>query len=169
VTRPRLIGFAVALAALVVDQASKLWLLNGFDLAANQPVRLTPFLDIVLAWNRGISYSLFTTDSASGPWILLAITLGVTVLLAAWLWRAEQTITAVALGLLIGGALGNAYDRFAYGAVVDFVHVHAGSFSWYIFNGADVAICVGVAVLLLASWFVQPNPAAASKLPENTA
>jgi signal peptidase II len=167
-TRSHAVGMVVALVALVVDQASKLWLLNGFDLAAKQPVALAPFLDLVLAWNRGISYSLFTTDSAKGPWILLAITLAVTALLTVWLLRTDQTLTAVALGFLIGGALGNAYDRFAYGAVVDFVHFHVASFSWYIFNGADVAICVGVAILLLASWLAQPAGTTASKLPKNT-
>jgi signal peptidase II len=168
VVRSRLAGALVALAALALDQGSKQWLLNRFGLADRQPVRLAPCLDLVLAWNRGISYSLFTTDSARGPWILLAITLVATALLALWLWRSEGVVTAVALGLLIGGALGNAYDRFAYGAVVDFVYFHVGGFSWYIFNGADVAICVGVAVLLLGSWIAQPAPAHASKLPENT-
>lgn len=165
--RTRLVGLVVALAVLLLDQGSKQWLLNGFDLAERQPVRVGPGLDLVLAWNRGISYSLFTTDSARGPWILLAMTLSATVLLAVWLWRTDAGVTAVALGLLIGGALGNAADRFAYGAVVDFVYFHVGGFSWYIFNGADVAICIGVAVLLLGSWIAQPAPANASKLPEN--
>ncbi len=167
--RPRLLGAVIALVALVIDQASKLWLLNVYDIASRQPVAVTPFLEIVLAWNRGISYSLLTTDSASGPWILLVVTLLATLLLALWLSRTDQTATAAALGLLIGGALGNAYDRFAYGAVVDFVHFHVGRFSWYIFNGADVAICVGVAVLLLSSWFAQAAADHASKLPKNSA
>lgn len=165
--RLRLLGAVIALITFACDQGSKLWLLNGFDIADKQPVTVTPFFDLVLAWNRGISYSLFTTDSAKGPWILLAVTLAATLLLAVWLWRTDQPWTAVALGLLIGGALGNAYDRFAYGAVVDFVHLHAGNFSWYIFNGADVAICTGVAVLLLGSWIAQPDTGRASKMPEN--
>jgi signal peptidase II len=169
VVRTRLIGALIALVVLLLDQGSKQWLLNGYGIAERQPVRVAPILDLVLAWNRGISYSLFTTDSAKGPWMLLAVTLGATALLAAWLWRTDQTVTAVALGLLIGGALGNAYDRFAYGAVMDFIYVHAGGFSWYIFNGADTAISIGVAVLLLGSWITQPAPAPASKLPENTA
>ncbi|MCW6510491.1 signal peptidase II [Lichenifustis flavocetrariae] len=166
--RLRLIGAIVALLALVIDQASKQWLLHVYGIADKQPVRVASFLDIVLAWNRGISYSLFTTDSARGPWILLALTLTATVLLMAWLWRTDQSGTAFALGLLIGGALGNAYDRFAYGAVVDFVHFHIAGFSWYIFNGADVAICMGVAVLLLSSLITQPAVEPASKMPKNT-
>lgn len=165
--RLRWLGVVVAVLALLVDQVSKQWLLRSFDLAEKQPVQLAPVLDIVLAWNRGISYSLFTTDSRYGPGILLAITLTATVLLAVWLWRSTSTVTAVALGLLIGGALGNAYDRFAYGAVVDFVHFHVGRFSWYIFNGADVAIVCGVTLLLLESLTVT-RADHASKLPKNT-
>lgn len=160
----RAIGAVVALAVLLIDQMSKQWLLRGFDIASKQPVRIAPVLDIVLAWNKGISYSLFTTDSSNGPRILLAITLTATVLLAVWLWRSTSPVTAGALGLLIGGALGNAYDRFAYGAVVDFVHFHVGSFSWYIFNGADCAIVAGVALLLFESMRMPTSNA--SKLPE---
>lgn len=148
VTTPRLWGAVAGLAALAGDQALKQWLLFGFDIGSRQPVRLAPFLDIVLAWNRGISYSLFSTQSAQGRAILLGVTLAATLGLALWLARTRRTLIAVAVGLLIGGALGNAYDRYAYGAVADFVWFHVGGFSWYIFNGADVAISVGVAVLL---------------------
>lgn len=166
-TRVRWLGMGVAAVALLVDQVSKQWLLRSFDIADRQPVQLAPVLDLVLAWNKGISYSLFTTDSRYGPGILLAITLTATVLLAVWLWRSTSTVTAVALGLLIGGALGNAYDRFAYGAVVDFVHFHVGRFSWYIFNAADVAIVCGVALLLIES-LLMPRVDHASKLPKKT-
>ena len=138
-----------------------------FDIAERQPVRLAPVLDLVLAWNRGISYSLFTSDSARGPYILLAVTLTASALLMVWLWRATTPLTGVALGLLIGGALGNAYDRFAYGAVVDFVYFHIGRFSWYIFNLDEVAAVVGVGLLLLESFRDRPV-SAASKMPENS-
>lgn len=160
----RLIGFLAALAALAIDQASKQWLLFGFDIGARQPVRIASFLDLVLAWNRGISYSLFTTNSALGRTVLLTVTLLATLALAIWLWRVRRRLTALALGMLIGGALGNAYDRFAYGAVADFVWFHLGGFSWYIFNGADVAIVAGVAILLYESFVVRPGPNA-SKMP----
>lgn len=162
--RLRAIGAIIALLVLLIDQGSKQWLLRGFHIADKQPVRVASVLDIVLAWNKGISYSLFTTDSRNGPWILLAITSTATVLLAVWLWRSTSPLTAGALGLLIGGALGNAYDRFAYGAVVDFIHFHVGSFSWYIFNGADCAIVAGVGTLLFESLRVPAENA--SKLPE---
>ncbi|WP_131116025.1 signal peptidase II [Lichenihabitans psoromatis] len=157
----RVLGLLVALAALAADQASKLWLLFVYDLGNHQPVRLLPFLDLVLVWNRGISYSLFTTDSERGRVILLAVTLLATAALVVWLFRVHSRFTAAALGLLIGGALGNAYDRFAYGAVADFVWFHARTFSWYIFNGADIAIVIGVILLIYESIFQR----AASKMP----
>ncbi len=149
----RLLGLAVALAVLLVDQASKQWLLYRFDIAARQPVRLAPFLDIVLARNRGISYSLFSADSEAGRLTLLGVTLAATLALAVWLWRSRAAVTVVALGLIIGGALGNAYDRWMLGAVTDFVWFHTPAFSWYIFNGADVAITLGVAILAAESFF----------------
>ena len=160
----RLYGSIAALLALLIDQASKQWLLFHYDIASKQPVRVTAFLDIVLAWNRGISYSLFTTDSDRGREILLGVTLAATASLAIWLWRSRSLVTVLALGLLIGGALGNAYDRFAYGAVADFIWFHAGTFSWYIFNGADVAIVCGVMVLIYGSFLARPRKGA-SKMP----
>lgn len=148
-TRPRTLGFLAALAALVLDQANKLWLIFGYDIAVRQPVHLTPFFDVVLAKNPGISYSLLSSHSAVGRWSLFGLAIVATALLAFWLWNARTSLTALGLGLIIGGALGNACDRLAYGYVADFYHFYLGRFSWYVFNLADVAICVGVALLLL--------------------
>ncbi len=149
--RPRLWGILTAVATLILDQGHKLWMLFVFDITAKQPVSLTPFLDLVMAWNPGISYSLLSANTDAGRYGLLALSLGVTLALGIWLWRSSQILTNLALGLLIGGALGNAYDRFAYGAVADFFHFHVGSFSWYVFNLADVAIVAGVGLLLYES------------------
>jgi signal peptidase II len=146
---PLRLGLITAIIALVLDQANKLWLLFGYDIAAHQPVHLTPFLDIVLAKNPGISYSLFRAHGAVERWTLFAIAIAATALLTFWLWRTRTKLAALGLGLIIGGALGNACDRFAYGYVADFYHFHVATFSWYAFNLADVAICVGVAVLLI--------------------
>ncbi len=143
------IGLIAALGALLVDQGSKLWLLRVFDLPDRQPVRLAPVLDLVMTWNRGVSYSLLWADGETGRWLLIAGTLAATGLLAYWLARARSVLTGLALGLLIGGALGNVVDRVAYGAVADFIFFHVGSFRWYIFNGADCAIVIGVGFLLL--------------------
>ena len=158
--RRRLLGFAVAALMLALDQGTKLWLLYPFNLAAREPVALGPFVELVLAWNPGISYSLFPASSERAKWTLLGLTLLATLALAAWLWTARSRTLSLALGLLVGGALGNAWDRFAYGAVADFIRLHAGDFSWYIFNLADCGIVAGVALLLYDSVFGR-DPAAA--------
>jgi signal peptidase II len=145
-------ALAVALVAAAIDQAAKLWLLFVFDLAARGVVTLTPFLDLVLIWNTGISYGLLRQEGPLGQWVLLALKAAAVVLLWIWLARTSSRLTALSLGLIIGGAIGNAIDRLAYGAVADFVlfHVTTASFSfkWYVFNLADVAIVAGVIGLL---------------------
>ena len=151
---PRALGFLVAAVTLAVDQGHKIWMLDVFDIAARQPVAVAPVLDLVMAWNPGISYSLLSAETPEGRFALLALSLAATALLGVWLWRAPDRLTTVGLGLVVGGALGNAYDRFAYGAVADFFHFHLGGFHWYIFNLADVAIVAGVGLLLYESFFM---------------
>jgi signal peptidase II len=145
-------GLVVTLVTAAIDQALKLWLLFVVDLGQRGIVALTPFLDLVLTWNTGISYGLFRQEGPLGQWALLALKLIAVVLLWIWLSRATTRLTALSLGLIVGGAIGNAIDRFAYGAVADFVlfHVSTASFSfdWYVFNLADVAIVAGVIGLL---------------------
>jgi len=149
------LGLLVAAASAAIDQASKLWLLYVFDLPARAPVRLTPFLDLVMAWNKGISYGLFQQDGPFGQWVLLAIKAAAVALLWAWLARAGSRLTAVALGLIIGGAAGNAVDRLIHDAVADFILFHITTetirFNWYVFNLADSAIVAGVIGLLYVS------------------
>jgi signal peptidase II len=148
-------GLAVAAVTCALDQASKLYVLHVYDLAARGPLRLGPFFDFVLTRNTGISYGLFQTDSATGQWVLLAVKALAVLLLWLWLARAGSRLTALALGLIIGGALGNAIDRLAYGWVADFVFFHVSTatwhFDWYVFNLADVAIVAGVIGLLYES------------------
>jgi signal peptidase II len=148
-------GLTVALTACALDQASKIYLLFVFDLAANGPVRLGPFIDIVLARNTGISYGLFQTQGPLGQWMLLAFKAVAVLLLSVWLARAKDRLIALSLGLIIGGAAGNAIDRLAYGWVADFVFFHISTadwrFNWYVFNLADVAIVAGVIGLLYDS------------------
>jgi signal peptidase II len=147
-------GLAVAAIACVLDQASKLYLLFVHDVAAN-PVRLGPFFDFVLTRNTGISYGLFQTQGPLGQWVLLGLKTLAVLLLWVWLARARDRLTALSLGLIIGGAVGNAIDRLAYGWVADFVFFHVSTanwrFNWYVFNLADVAIVAGVAGLLYES------------------
>jgi signal peptidase II len=151
------VGLATATIVALADQALKLWLLFVFDLSARGIVRVTPFLDLVLIWNKGISYGLFQQDGPLGQWGLLALAVVAMALLWMWLARATARLTAMSIGLIVGGAIGNAIDRAAYGAVADFVllHVTIGSFSfkWYVFNLADAAIVAGVIGLLYDSWW----------------
>lgn len=151
------LGVAVALIVLALDQASKLWLIFVYDLGSRGVVPIMPFVDFVLTWNPGISYGLFAQESLLGRWLLIGFMLAATLLLWVWLARAESRLGAIALGLIIGGALGNAIDRAAYGAVADFVlfHVDFGSwhFRWYVFNLADAAIVAGVLGLIYESLF----------------
>ena len=153
-------GVLAALAVLVLDQASKLWLLFVFDIARRGAVQVTPFFDLVLAWNVGISFGWFQSDSPLTQIALMAIKAVAVIVLAIWMARSRTLLATIALGLIIGGAIGNAIDRFAYGAVVDFAlfHVQIGgkTFSWYVFNLADVAIVAGVAALLYDSFLGVP-------------
>jgi len=148
-------GLAVAVIACALDQASKLYLLKVVDLAARGPIRLGPFFDFVLTRNTGISYGLFQTEGAIGQGVLLAVKALAVILLWVWMAHARDRLTALSLGLIIGGAIGNAIDRLAYGWVADFVHFHINTatwrFSWYVFNLADVAIVAGVIGLLYDS------------------
>lgn len=146
------VGLGVAGAAFVLDQAHKWWMLAVYDIAARQPVRVLPFLDLVLAWNRGVSYGWFASHSELLRWGLAAM--AVIIVAVLWRWLAQQTrpLNAAAIGLVIGGALGNAADRVVHSAVADFFLLHWGSFSWYVFNLADVAIVAGVALLLYDSF-----------------
>lgn len=141
-------GLATALATLAGDQATKLYLLTIFDLPAREPVRVAPFADLIVVWNRGISYGLFQQGSDLGRWLLVALSLAAAVGLLVWIARSTDRLLAAALGLILGGAAGNAIDRAAYGAVFDFVYLHAGRFSWYVFNVADAAIVAGVVGLV---------------------
>ena len=151
---PRAWGAAVAILGLVLDQAVKLYLLGPFALAEKGRVAAAPFLDLVLVWNYGVSYGLFQQEGEAGRWLLIAIGLAGSALFSWWLWRADRPLQAVALGLIIGGALSNVIDRLAYGAVADFFLFHVGSFEWYVFNLADAWIVAGVVGLLLA-WAVE--------------
>ena len=152
------LGLAVAVLAAAIDQAHKAWMLFSFDIAAKQPVAFLPTLDLVLVWNYGISYGLFQQETAFGQWALVAFKVIAVGLLFAWLTRIETRVGATALGLIIGGAIGNGIDRVIYGAVADFFYFHVGSFNWYVFNLADVAIVAGVALLLYEALLGKGRP-----------
>jgi len=153
----RFSAFALMVAALTcaADQAVKLWLLLAVHLGNSSAIAIGPFIDLVLTWNTGISYGLFPQQSAAGIWGLFAFKVVAVIFLWAWLTRAQTRLTAAALGLIIGGAIGNALDRLHWPGVMDFVlfHIDTASFTfrWYVFNIADVAIVAGVVGLLYES------------------
>jgi signal peptidase II len=159
-TSPLRSGVIAAVITLALDQASKIWLLDVFDIAHRGTVRITPFFDLVLAWNIGISFGWFQNDSQIAQIALMAVKAVAVIALAIWMVRSRTLLATVSLGLIIGGAIGNAIDRFVYGAVVDFALFHvqiAGkTFNWYVFNLADVAIVAGVAALLYDSLIGAP-------------
>jgi signal peptidase II len=159
-TRPLRSGVIAAILVLALDQASKAWLLFVFDIGHRGAVRVTPFFDLVLAWNVGISFGWFQNDSPAAQIALMAVKVVAVVVLAIWMARSRTLLATLALGLIIGGAVGNAIDRFTYGAVVDFAlfHLQIGGkpFNWYVFNLADVAIVAGVAALLYDSFLGVP-------------
>jgi signal peptidase II len=153
-------GVIAAIAALILDQATKLWLLFVFDLAHRGAVKVTPFFDLELAWNVGISFGWLQNDSQIVQVSLMIVKAVAVVVLAIWMARSRTLIATVALGLIIGGAIGNAIDRFAYGAVADFALFHlqigANTYNWFVFNLADTAIVAGVAALLYDSFLGVP-------------
>ncbi|RMD88298.1 MAG: signal peptidase II [Alphaproteobacteria bacterium] len=155
----RRLGWAVALLVLLADQASKWWVLEMLRLEEGESIVLLPVFNLTFVWNQGISLGLLQQETALGRLVLIALTGLVTIYLVVWLMRSGRRLTAIALGLIIGGALGNLVDRIRFGAVADFLHFHAFGHSFYIFNLADAAISVGVAVLILDA-VLGPTPPA---------
>jgi signal peptidase II len=160
ITRLGWFAFGLALVVIVADQASKAWILGPFDLPSRGAVQVLPILRLTMVWNAGVSFGLLNAHTAFGRWALVVFEAAVAVALAVWARRSERPILAAALGLVIGGALGNVIDRARFGAVVDFIDVTALHFPW-VFNLADSAINVGVALLLLDA--LTPPKAATSE------
>ncbi|MBR0932938.1 signal peptidase II [Bradyrhizobium jicamae] len=159
-TPPLRAGLFAAIATLIADQASKLWLLHILDIAHRGAVRVTPFFDLVLERNPGISFGLLQSESPAAQILLMAVKAAAVIALAVWMARSRTWLATIALGLIIGGAIGNGIDRLAYGAVVDFalLHIEIGGkvYYWYVFNVADTAIVAGVAALLYDSFLGVP-------------
>ena len=148
------LGLVIAVAILAVDQISKYLLIGVMQENRFQPIEITPFFNLVMVWNRGVSFGLFASDLEAMLWVLTVLAIGVSIGLLIWLYRAANRWLAIGLGLVIGGAIGNAVDRVVYGAVADFFDFHlAGVGHWPAFNIADSAIVVGVGFLLIDSLF----------------
>lgn len=155
------LGLPIAAGILVADQVSKWWILEVARLpeVGHIPVLAAgPFgLDLTMVWNRGVTFGLLSGDGAWNHIILAALAAAIAAFLLRWMARAENRLTAVALGSVVGGAIGNVIDRIRFGAVVDFVDTHAWGWHWYVFNVADAAIVCGV-VALVADALFRPKP-----------
>lgn len=154
------LGLTVALVTLVLDQGNKWWMLAVYRIAEKGRVEALPFLDFVYVINKGISYGLLTQDEQGGQWLLAGFAIIASLALTVWLARgAENRLMAASIGLIVGGAVGNAIDRLHLGGVADFFSLHAFGFYWYVFNIADVAIVAGVVGLLYESVFMSRKDA----------
>jgi signal peptidase II len=153
-------GLVVALIVVVADQAAKAWILGFFAGHDGAPVAaVTPFFNLVLTGNRGMSFGLFNTNAAMNTAVFTVLAAAIVVGLIVWLRRAHSPMVRLALGLIIGGAVGNVIDRLVRGAVVDFLDFHLGAWHWFAFNLADAAICLGVVALLLDGLLARPKAA----------
>ena len=142
------IGLSVGATVVVLDQLTK-WLIRDVVLDTARYIEVTGFFNIVAVWNRGVSFGLFASDSPWTPYLLSALAIAISIVLIVWLRKAETTFLALALGFVIGGAIGNVFDRFIWGRVYDFLDFHAAGYHWPAFNVADAAISVGVGLILL--------------------
>jgi signal peptidase II len=153
------IAYALAAAIIVVDQITKSWVLSGLQLQLGRPLEVLPIFNLTLVYNRGVSFGLFQSPEGQEAirWTLAVFSLVVALGLIVWVRKAVKPLTAVAIGLIIGGALGNLIDRVRFGYVVDFLDFSGLHFPW-VFNVADSGITIGVA-LLLAETLLTPDKA----------
>lgn len=151
------LGMAVALLAMALDQASKQWLLYGKGLIGGRAYEVLPFFNLVMVWNHGVSFGLFASGSDNTRITLLLIAGLISIILIWAMVRTQVRFLAVAMGLVLGGAVGNMIDRVRFGAVADFFDVHAWGYHWPAFNVADSCIVVGVALMLFDSIFLEPK------------
>jgi signal peptidase II len=152
-------GLLVAVGVALADQLSK-HILKGV-LTERPGIEIIPgFFDLVMVWNTGVSFGMFGGDGALPPWLLSSVAVAISIMLFLWLQRVVLRWTAVAIGLVIGGAVGNVVDRALWGAVFDFADFHVGGWHWPAFNVADAAIVIGVAGLLVESLFRSQSGAA---------
>ena len=147
-------GLGIALIVFGLDQVTKYWILEHV-MQPPQVLEVTPFFNLVLGWNRGVSFGMFNQDSQWNAWILSGIAIAIVVALLVWLRKADKFLVAAALGLIIGGALGNVVDRAQFGAVVDFLDFHMAGYHWPAFNVADSGITVGAVLLVVDALFAK--------------
>lgn len=149
-------GLLAAAAVIILDQGTK-WLMVEKVMRPPRVIPVTPFFNLVIGWNRGVSFGLFNSGSPLNDWLLPAVAIVIIVVLLVWMAKSKGLMASASLGLIIGGALGNVIDRFRYGAVIDFLDFYLGSHHWPAFNLADSAITIGAVVLIADSLFNNPE------------
>jgi len=153
-------GLIVAALVFVVDQLGKWWVTGPLQLPDRAPIDLVPIFRLIFVQNYGVSMGFLTAGSESERWLVTALTAAIAIGVLVWLGREKSPAEASALGLILGGALGNILDRVRLGYVVDYLNLHFGAWSpFLVFNLADVAISIGVALLVLRALLTRESPA----------
>lgn len=153
-----ILGLSVAALVLAADQLSKYLVLN-FILENRSMIIYTSYFNLVRAWNTGVSFSMFNDWGMWGVVLLSLLAFGIILFLLLWLRKEQSRVLQVALGLIIGGAVGNVIDRIRLGAVFDFLDFHLGEQHWPAFNVADSFICIGAGIIIIHSLFIKDKPA----------
>jgi signal peptidase II len=156
ISRLAQMGGLIAVISMIADQATKWWILEGI-MQPPRVIPMTPFFNLVLTWNNGVSFGLFNNNNELNALILSVLAIAIVIFLILWLRKAENKRMAIGLGLIIGGALGNVIDRGIHGAVVDFLDFYVNSYHWPAFNVADSCITIGAVILIFDSLF-SPKP-----------
>lgn len=150
------LGYSIAALVFGIDQMVKFWVLHVIHLPERGYIEVLPFFRLTYVGNVGVSMGLFRAGTDTGRWLLVAVTAAIAIAVAVWIAREKQRPDALALGLVLGGALGNIVDRIRFGHVVDFLHFFLGEHSFWVFNVADAGISCGV-LLLLARALMAPR------------
>ncbi len=158
----RLVGILVLLCGVALDQIHKAIMLYWVEMPLRPPIEVTSFFNLVMVWNPGISFGMFR-DIANGPTILITLALVIVVWLLWWMWGVARRGEAAALGLIIGGALGNVVDRIRFGAVADFFDFHIANLHWPAFNIADSLVFMGAIGLMVYAFFPEQQETASQK------
>jgi len=156
ISRLAQMGGVIAVISIITDQATKWWVLEGI-MQPPRVIPMTPFFNLVLTWNNGVSFGLFNNNNELNALILSLLAIAIVIFLIFWLHKAENKRVAIGLGLIIGGALGNVIDRGIHGAVVDFLDFYVSGYHWPAFNVADSCISIGAVILIFDSLF-SPKP-----------
>lgn len=149
------LGMVMLFIVLVLDQASKYWILYGLKLPELGSIVVMPGFNLTMVWNNAITFGMLNNLGSFAPVIFSIAALCIACTLFIWMLKATKIWVAMSLGAIIGGAIGNIIDRLRFGAVVDFIHLYVGNWSWYVFNIADSAIVCGVGVLLIDAFFIR--------------